>query len=194
MRAELMLMGRRLDMAPRHHRRILVVLIYATLTLLLLGMWLVDRWHTTGQYVIFATFLVNRLLLGGYNYGGLVKPFNNKGPRELLEPAPLLALGLRIYLPVGEEHPFRNDERELAQRDRSHYEAYQWMASSLAIIWLLTNWKLNAPKLMSFLPIPADQLLYGLTLAAVVVALTLPQALLLWKEPDLAEPDFSEAD
>jgi hypothetical protein len=68
------------------------------------------------------------------------------------------------------------------------------MASSLAIIWLLTNWKLNAPKLMSFLPIPADQLLYGLTLAAVVVALTLPQALLLWKEPDLAEPDFSEAD
>ncbi len=194
MRAELVLMGRRLDMAPRNHRRTLVVLIYAAMAALLVLTWLLDRWHATGTYLIFVAILVNRLLLGGYNFGGLIKPFNGKAPRERVEPLPLLALGLRIYSPEPQENEFRNDERELAQRDRAHYQAYQAMAVALALIWLLSDWKLNAPKLLTLLhvsadPVLADQVLFGLTLGAVVVAMTLPQAILLWQEPDLAEAD-----
>jgi hypothetical protein len=34
--------------------------------------------------------------------------------------------------------------------------------------------------------------LYGLTLALVVVSQTLPQAILLWTEPDMEEPDLVE--
>jgi hypothetical protein len=80
MRAELVLMGKRLDMAARVQRRALVVSIYAGLALLMAALWSVDRWHTSGVYMIFATFLVNRLFLGGYNFGGLIKPFHGKVP------------------------------------------------------------------------------------------------------------------
>ena len=74
MRAELVLMGKRVDMAPRTNRRVLVVLIYAAMAALMAGLWMVDGWHVTGVYLVFATILVNRLFLGGYGFGGLIKP------------------------------------------------------------------------------------------------------------------------
>jgi hypothetical protein len=44
------------------------------------------------------------------------------------------------------------------------------------------------PGLLNFIHIPFDLLLCGLVLAAVFVSLTLPQAILLWSEPDM-EPE-----
>jgi hypothetical protein len=103
MRAELVLLGKRVDMAPRAHRRALVVLIYAGVTMAMVGLWFIDRWRVTGVYMIFATILINRTLLGGYNFGGLIKPFSGKAPtRERIDP-PFLMLGLRVYRPESEE-------------------------------------------------------------------------------------------
>lgn len=189
MRAELVLMGKRLDMAPQAHRKALVVMIYAGLAALMAAFWFLDRWHLTGVYMIFATIAVNRLLLGGYNSGGLIKPFSGKAPRQATQPPPYLMLALRVYVPEPDDSEFRNDERELQQRDRAHYRAYQWLAGSLAVLWMLADAKAYAPRLLAWLPVNADLLLYALVLAAVVVSQTLPQAMLLWNEPDMAELD-----
>ncbi len=186
MRAELVLMGKRLDMAARVHRRTLVVSIYAGLAVLMAALWSVDRWHTSGVYMIFATILVNRLFLGGYNFGGLIKPFNGKAPQRSDTP-PFLLLALRVYRPEPEESEYRNDERELHQRDRAHYQAYQALTIALTVLWLLADWKMKAPRLLAWVPVSADVLLYGVVLMAIVAAVTLPQAILLWTEPDMEE-------
>ena len=185
MRAELVFLGKRIDMAPRSNRRTLVVLIYVGLAALMGGLWMVDGWRTTGVYLLFATLLVNRLFLGGYVPGGLIKPFNGKAPRRSDAPPPFLMLALRIYQPPPEETEFRSDERELRQRDRVHYEAYQAISVALPVIWVLASWKLNAPRLLAWVPVSADAMLYGLVLAVIVVSLTLPQVILLWTEPDM---------
>jgi hypothetical protein len=192
MRAELVLLGKRVDMAPRAHRRALVVLIYAGVTMAMVGLWFIDRWRVTGVYMIFATILVNRVLLGGYNFGGLVKPFSGKPPRQRADLPPFLMLGLRLHRPESEESEYRNDERELQQRDHAHYAAYQCLAIGLAAMWLLADWEANAPRLLAWLPGGPAIYLYGLVLALVVVSQTLPQAILLWTEPDMAEPDLAE--
>jgi hypothetical protein len=40
---------------------------------------------------------------------------------------------------------------------------------------------------MSWIPMPPDAIYYGLTLVAIILFLTLPQAILLWTEPDMEE-------
>jgi hypothetical protein len=176
-------------MAPQTHRRTLVVLIYAGLAALMVGCWLLDRWHVTGVYMIFATILVNRVLLGGYNTGGLIKKFDGKTPRQRMALPPFLVLGLRLYEPEPEERDYRNDEREVAQRDRAHYQAYQVLVFALMTIWLLSDWRAMSPKMLAWLPVSADLLLYGLVLAAIMLSQTLPQSILLWNEPDMEEFD-----
>lgn len=187
MRAELVLMGKRVDMAPRAHRRSLVVLIYAALAMLIAGAFFADHWRTTGYYLVFATFLINRLFLGGYNFGGLIKPFNGRAPRRVEQPPPFLLLALRVYHPQPMDTDYRSDERELQQRDRAHYQAYQWLAVVLAVLWALTGWNTFNPKLLAWVPGSPALLVYGLMLATVIAALTLPQAILLWTEPDMEE-------
>jgi hypothetical protein len=146
--------------------------------------WL-DGWRTTGYYLVFATFAVNRLFLGGYNFGGLIKPFSGKPPHRLDDPPPFLLLALRVYHPQQARNEYRSDERELEQRDRAHYKAYKALVSFLAILWLISGWSTFAPRLFAWLPISPAVVVYGMVLAAVVAALTLPQAILLWTEPNM---------
>jgi hypothetical protein len=185
MKAELVFLGKSIDMAPRTNRRALVVLIYTGMAALMAGLWMLDGWHVTGVYLVFATLLVNRVFLGGYGFGGLIKPFNGKAPARSEAPPPFLMLALRVYQLPPEENQFRNDEREVRQRDRAHYLAYQVLSVALAGMWLLADWKLNSTRLLAWVPVSADAMLYGLVLAAVVVSVTLPQAILLWTEPDM---------
>jgi hypothetical protein len=188
MRAELFLLGKRIDMAPRRRRRWLVVLIYTGFAALMTSFWFLDRWHTSAAYLILSTIPVNRLFLGGHYFGGLIKPFNNKPPRRIDAPPSPLSLMLRIYRPEPNEREYRNDERELDQRNQAHYRAYQVLSIAVVLLWALTNFKAEVPRLLARLSIPVDMLLYGLVTASVIVAITLPQAILLWTEPDM-EPE-----
>ncbi len=188
MNAELFLMGKRIDMTSRTRRRALVVLIYFAIAVAIAGLWHLDRWHTSGACLILATIPLNRFLLGGYNFGGLIKPFNGKAPRQNHEPPSHLALVLRIDRPQPDEREYRNDERELHQRDQAHYRAYQALCIAIIALWAMTNFAANGSHLLARVPIPADMLLYGVATATLTVAVTLPQAILLWTEPDM-EPD-----
>lgn len=199
MRAELILMGKRIDMAPQRNRRTLVLLIYASMALIMIGFWFVDRWRTTGTYMIFVTIAVNRLLLGGYNFGGLVKPFSEKVHRAAEQPPPFLLLGLRVYRPQPGDSEYQNDERELQQRDHAHYVAYSALVGALVLIWFASAFARIAPKLLGAVPLMpsapnlAIDLIYGITLATIVTSVTLPQSILLWTEPNMPEPDEFEA-
>jgi hypothetical protein len=178
-------MGRRVDMSPRAHRRALVALIYAVLAALMAGLFLTDHWRVTGYYLVFATFFINRFFLGGYNFGGLIKPFNGEPPRRSEAPPPFLLLALHVYQPEPGESEYRSDERELSQRDRAHYHAYQALVIVLSALWLLSSWNTFRPQLLALVPVSPSLLIYGVVLAAIVIALTLPQAILLWTEPDM---------
>jgi hypothetical protein len=182
MKAELLLMGKRVDMARRTRRRTLVVLIYAGLTALIAGLYFVDQWHSTGSYVFFAGILVCRLFLGGYFRGGLIKPFSGKGPRAVKEATPLMPLLLQfgLYRPDPDASAYRNDERETHQRDHAHFRAYQVIGLALVVIWTLALFRMDIPHLLARSHVPMDQLIYGVALFAIMLFFTLPQAILLW--------------
>jgi hypothetical protein len=63
MRAELVFLGRRVDMSRRALRRALVVGIYAALTGSLVGLWFADQWRSTGAYILWAAMLACWLFL-----------------------------------------------------------------------------------------------------------------------------------
>jgi hypothetical protein len=189
MRAELAFFGTTLDMAPRRRRRALVVAIYAALAALMSVLWFLTGWRGTGAYVFWAAMLVCRLFLGGYYTRGLVKPFNGKAPQDPVMPSPLLLLKLRIYPTVmaENENAFRNDERELAQRDRAHYFAYQAIGVAAILPWFLASLRVIRPALTSWIPMAPDQLYFGLLTIVLLLFLTLPQSILIWTEPDMEE-------
>lgn len=194
MNAELVFFGMRVKMAQRSRRRSLVAGIYVGLAALMAEMWHFSHWRGTGVYVFWAAMLACRLFLGGYYAGGLVKPFNGKAPRQSEAAPSMMALKLRMYKPVlaADELCFRNDERELHQRGRAHYLAYQAIGVALCVLWLLSSLRMTRPGLLDRMGMSADEMYFGLLLIALTLFLTLPQAILLWTEPDL-EPETEMA-
>jgi hypothetical protein len=118
--------------------------------------------------VMFLTIsvLINPLVFGGFLFwgkkrGGILKPFH----------------------PDPEQ---RNDERELAARDLAHFHAYGWVTLLLLCIAIAPEYVpskyLSGTRLWPLV----QNLLWGL----LALALTLPQAILRWSEPDVdVEPD-----
>jgi hypothetical protein len=194
MRAELVLLGKRIDMSARKRRRKLVIFIYVAIAAVMIDTWFLDRWHGTGAYVLYAAFFACFMFLGGTYSTGLVKPFNNKRPRTYTDPPPFLLLRLRTYLPVpGEGNDYLNDERELHQRGYAHYKAYQIIGLAVALIWALAMFRTLLPAWFRWISMKPDTLYYGLLLVVMVLFLTLPQSILLWTEPDMEpDPEFAK--
>jgi hypothetical protein len=183
MNAELVFFGKSVDMAARRRRRVLVVLIYAVLAALLVAL---IHWRMAGAYLFWAILLACRLFLGGYDAGGLIKPFNGKRPRRADAPPSLLLLKLRVYqlMPDANGESYRSDERELHQRDHAHYRAYQALAIACIVPWFYSAMRLK-PDWLNWIPVAPDAVYYGLMMAILTLFLTLPQAILLWTEPDM---------
>jgi hypothetical protein len=81
MRAELVLFGKRINMARQRRRRALVVCLYAGFAVLLGVLWPTTHLRLTGIDVLYAVIAVCWLFLGGITPRGLVKPFNGKPPK-----------------------------------------------------------------------------------------------------------------
>jgi hypothetical protein len=128
MRAEFVFFRSHINMAPRVRRRWLVVLMYAGYAVWMVSSFcFLDHSHDVFDlmmYLLFwpAGFIVNRYLLGGYGYGGLVKPFSNTEPwpHETQRDPHWLCLVLQLP-PSPDKIDYRNDERELHQRDHAHF-------------------------------------------------------------------------
>jgi hypothetical protein len=179
------------NMQTQSARRGLVISVYALLTALVVGAWLLDHLQTTSVYIYFAAFFINYFVFGGYGPSGLIKPFTGKAPRNQPIPSSLIELELRMAGARVEPDPddYRNDERDLARRDRVHYQAYQAVTLLFCPIWLFSMWEIHPPRFIPAALLPI--LLYLVVLPAILLAITLPQAILLWTEPDLV-PDPQE--
>ena len=196
MNAELVLLGKRVEMARRSRRRALVIGVYMGLAVVVALTWWLTGWRGTGVWVFWAIMLACRFFLGGYYRGGLVKPFVYRKPMNAEMPPPLLALKLRVYQPVlqADDDGFRNDERELVQRDRSHYQAYQAIGVLVAAEAFVASMRMLKPQLAAWMTVPPDQMYYGFALIILTLFLTLPQAILLWTEPDMEEQGAGNQD
>jgi hypothetical protein len=156
MKTHLDILGRHIDLAARSRRRWLLALIYAGFA----GMTIV--WSIYGLswfgLVFLLVFILVARAIGGKTYrGGLVPAFES------------------------------GDEREQNRRDRAFYVAYKWWDLTLLPAMAAVGLKNNAfypgwdPAVRTFV----DRLPYGLLIAAGILYYTLPQAILLWTEPDM---------
>ena len=148
-----------INMAPRANRRWLVAVTYLSLVVVWALIW--ARGDSNGIILILLATILNGLILGGYGRGGLIKPFVTRTP-------------------LGSPAPWRNDERELHRRDRTHFQVYRFVIALVLLGYVLGGDPFRYPHLSR-----------ALVLAGVVLGLTLPQALLLWMEPDV-EAEESE--
>jgi hypothetical protein len=200
MKAELLLFGMHFNMAPRTNRRRLVALIYAAFAALMLAGWFLDHWHVWGLGLIIMTAsYVGRLVLGGYGVAGkgMVKPFlgNEVRARYLENPSSSWSKMAKSQIPdLANAREFGSDEREVRLRDKAHESAYRRLGAVVIITSMIAFLKYAAtPQLQEYgidLP-PAvfDQAIYGLLIASLILFITLPQAILLWTEPDIEEEE-----
>jgi hypothetical protein len=157
MKTELVLLGQHINIASQVHRRLLVVLIYAGFAALVIA-WCFLWWMPTfGWLILLSAGALSYFLGGKYYRGGLLPPVD-----------------------IG-------DEREMRRRDHAYFLAYSWWDLALFPALLAVGLKTQPfyaawhPALRVFV----DYLPYGLLIAAGILYYTLPQAILLWTEPDM---------
>jgi len=159
-----------ISMAPRKSRRWLVAITYAVMLALSLTILAVPSWRSSNGWAVASmSFYLECWLV----FRKLVKqagPLDIRGGR-------LIRLGLApTWRDQGEP-----DERDVAMRDAACFEAYRVLACYAIIIYAVTWLFLD---LRSALTVTVLKLV---TLPIWGLALTLPQAALLWSEPDVPE-------
>jgi len=180
-----------LQLKTRTQRRVLVVGYYAVLLAVGTTLLVQPGQRDIVALINFAFF--SCLLLGGIYGRGPVKSYTK----------PILPLeaggGLSFWdkkgdevqsLGLGSRQPDREDgssdwepldEREQTERDHAHYEAYRLLRWTLGIgvvaYWLSLNW--TYPWLNAKLPV--------LAMVVLVYVLSLPQAVVLWTEPEYVD-------
>ena len=151
MNTQLILLGKRINLAPRTHRRFFVVLIYAGFAVWIMG------------------------FLSGSRYFGLFS--------GILCVVCLLALA--AVAGTGYED---GDEREVHRRDHVFFVAHKQL-SWMLILLLFTSWLLGPNPISAAVSPPVrallEQLPFAVLLALVALYASLPQAILLWTEPDM---------
>jgi|SRR5579863_3561954 len=150
MNTQLVLLGKRMNMAPRTHRRWLVVATYAAF----------------GAFIV-AVFWFSRSLFYAWCMVAVV------------------TASLMVSQLVGNPRD-ATDERESYRWEHATARAYRWLGYCLLIALMTTQLhsKVNATAHPAFFA-AFQQLPYSVLMAAGVLYITLPQAILLWTEPDM---------
>lgn len=153
MMTDWIMMGKHINLAPRRHRRRLVVLVYAVFCALILA----SLCGYANMLLVLAFVVVVRWLGGRSRAGGLIPPV------------------------------MCGDERERNRRDHAYFLAYWWMDLVLIpALFALYFQHVSSPTLWN--PVLREFLSHvylGPLIAAGVLSYTLPQAILLWTEPDM---------
>jgi hypothetical protein len=162
-----------ISMATRRNRRLLVAVTYATLLALTLILVIVPSW---GRHIGTIWLCAGNAcyLLTWVVFTKLVKQPGPVGPRRVGMTS--LDLAPRHYR--AEDEP---DERDVQVMNAACFTAYRVLAWYSVSIWVATflSLDLGAPVMVKVLQ------LFCLPLLA--FAFTLPQALVLWREPDVPE-------
>jgi hypothetical protein len=159
MKAEYAVGNIRIRFASQARRRWFVALVYAVLAVLDLAMFYVNAKETTGASIIIGC---------GILFVGL----------------------LIIFTWIAGDMRTRGDEREIYRRDHAHYLAYYFLGYGLIGALFVGSFRGPNP-IAPLLPLALRpflmQLPHVLLWATFFLYLTLPQAILLWTEPDMEE-------
>ena len=168
-----------ISMAQRSRRRTLVVSIYGLLAALIVGVALAHGRNP----------LVASDYLGGYNlvfilvFSGISRLAFGTLVRQATIPVPADNPNQWKYISIAKPVPYAGpgnpDERELAVRNRAYYFSFRLMAAYLLLMWavfLIVNIKTRSVSV---------NLTSALLFPLIVMALTLPQAVVLWTEPNV---------
>lgn len=185
------MLSEQIQKSRRNRRRIVVVYYVVTLAIGYFAWDFVHHgWSRDGLhgflYGFFPGILLSWLilfpgLLGGIHAGGLVRPFSPRYGRTAYN-APLTGLFL-TGRHRRDEAVTPADERDVAVRDHAHYLAL----SFIRMVVLLLAVAVWAATLMRAAWLPG---LASIGICALLIlAMTLPQAILLWTEPDMGVVD-----
>jgi hypothetical protein len=155
------------------HRRGLVTGYYALLLLFVVPLLMRGNGHLIPGGMIIQTFTLGALF-GGLRGGGVVKSYT-EAP-DPTEASSLTTLHLSDYSVLRPSYLL--DERERSARDHAHYVAYRilliLLGVAMAVLGLTQGWTLT------FFERNAGTLLWAMLL----IALSLPQCVILWTEPE----------
>lgn len=182
-----------MSMERRSSRRQLIVSIYIVLSLIWVTCTVLE-WKRADvwPWAIYVTLALCMFVLGGQGRYGLVKSFTNKPPRQEPPVVQAIRLNMRPETLLAGDESWRNDERELQERDRAHYMSYPVLAILFTALLLLSDFSLHGSHWLS--PQAARLAGFSVALAGSMLALTLPSALILWREPDLDATSHSGDD
>jgi hypothetical protein len=161
------------SMVSRRNRRLMVAATYATLMALMAAVILLLPSGRQMDAIYMCIFLAYNVVSRTV-FGKLVK--NTVIPEG--RGGELISLGLAPRRRRGEDEP---DERDVAVRNAAYFEAYRALAVYSIAIWVASP---------LFFALNASTAVRGLQLLALpllAMALTLPQAVVLWTEPDVPE-------
>ena len=164
MNTKLVFLGKQINVASQSRRRWLLALVYAGFALLAISFVTFYRSYPILIAVLLGWMFLSKLLGGRYYEGGIISSAG------------------------------QGDERDLRRRDHAYFVAYWWWDLTLFPALLAVGLKNNPfypawnPALRTFV----DRLPYELLIAAVILYYTLPQAILLWTEPDMKRTEASQ--
>jgi hypothetical protein len=173
------------SLETQSRRRALVIAFYGFFAALTIGVLLWRGPSSLNKLLQLAVTCT--MFLGGITAFGPVRPFSRWHRRipggstqsfVANRPHPWLA-GRRLY----DLDALRFDEHDMAMRDRAHYLAYAAMRWPILVSAMLVPAMIYTAGIAAF-----ARLLLLLCFPFCVLFLSLPQAIILWTEPDL-EPD-----
>jgi hypothetical protein len=195
MKTQFKIFGKRLNMAPQANRRTLVWVVYGLLAMFMTASWMSNPRGTDAAFISIVSGLLLWPTFGGrfqskyYLFGsGLVEPFDGN---EVLD-RKRRSKWARFFIPeVGDEREVRNDERALRRRDHAHYVAFQSLGSLIALAFILKYFDSNSMLPTVLTPEWVNRIIFGILQISWIEIMSLPQAILLWTEPDM-ETDFPQ--
>jgi len=166
-----------ISMAPRKSRRLFVAVTYAVMLALTVTILIVPPWRdkSEGWIIASGTFLGVCSLV----FTSLVK---QTGPLDI-HGGELISLGLAPRR-RNQDEP---DEREVAIRNAACFQAYRVLALYVITIFTAAFFFDAAFLAFDLRTSVAVKVLEVLAMPLLGMALTLPQAALLWAEPDVPE-------
>jgi len=196
MKTKLVLFGKQIDIASRARRRWLVSVFYGVFGALLLVNWLKGS-HTLGGFLTIEFTLLIGPVLGGYFAGssnlfgraGLVGPFTARKTLKYPDSASILRPSTLLHPVVDDDPELRSDERALRRRDYAHYVSHQVLGAVVSAGFLLEYCSHSVLsddiERIGLSSAAVNQIVYCLLQIAWILDVTLPQAILLWTEPDM---------
>ncbi|MCL5005961.1 MAG: hypothetical protein M1404_05455 [Acidobacteria bacterium] len=169
-------------MAPQKNRRMLVAVTYTILVAFIAVFAVMPSWvHALGpfgrQLVVLAGVL---LFLAPLQWLTMLTKFTPLGGR------PTSVEITRLGLTPGPRDPYDPDERELAIRNAAYYQAFRVIMIYSFLLFL-------APDFLHHLSdSTAQHWMKALLLLLFIIAWSLPQAIVVWTEPDAPEEDRLE--